>query len=555
LDDAIAGLSATTDDTWMVSDDCDRFTVKNKAFYLSNSTFIATNNTFTTLNNTYDMSGDSKLRFIVSAGNIWRFDDSQKKYIQLTTDSAIYAASSVFSSDNKVIVCSYNSNMSALVKAYVYSSGALVSFFTYTQNFNFEPSVTVSTALDKIVVWGGKSSGAGVVAQVDAFLLDFSSMSNKTINFPMTTIRGILSTFISVNSDFLYVRQIPDSSQSSNASYTSVNQQEFVYYLSQGYLPQLLIQRDLTTDQASAWKKSLIASADSVKYYLAVESKETIDNVEYVIVRLTELNPMQASLNSGSGQAVSGYVVNGTIVLCSPGCNDCSTKVCTGCKTGFAFSSSSAICLPCSPGCITCDASDPTKCSSCLNSTYLSGNKCLPCNDTCITCSGSANSCLTCTSGQYFDGSQCQPCPRNCLTCSDAATCTLCNKGFVVTPANTCRGCAITCSDCSSSDITQCTACGKGLQLVSAKCIQCPDNCLECNSGNCQTCIPGYAPNAAGTCVPNCRLPCATCVDFQPATCLSCFNSASVSSGTCVASLSCNSTAALTAVRALTTSL
>jgi hypothetical protein len=137
-------------------------------------------------------------------------------------------------------------------------------------------------------------------------------------------------------------------------------------------------------------------------------------------------------------------------------------------------------------------------------------------------------------------------CPRNCRTCSDANTCTQCNKGFVVTPAGTCRGCIMACSDCSQSDITQCTACANGLQLVNSKCIQCPDNCLQCNNGNCQTCIPGYTPNTAGTCVPNCILPCATCVDNKPSVCTSCFSSATLSNGTCVLSLSCNSTGTCT---------
>lgn len=119
---------------------------------------------------------------------------------------------------------------------------------------------------------------------------------------------------------------------------------------------------------------------DGVKYYLAVETVEIANNVSNAVVRLTELNPQQAALSNLPNQAVSGYVTNGQIVLCSPGCNDCSTQTCTGCKTGFAFNANSAICIPCAPGCLSCDANDPTKCSSCMNSTYLSGTQCLPCS-------------------------------------------------------------------------------------------------------------------------------------------------------------------------------
>ena len=267
-----------------------------------------------------------------------------------------------------------------------------------------------------------------------------------------------------------------------------------------------------------------------------------------MIVRLIELDELQARLNNGNNQAISGYVVNGSIVLCIPGCSDCSTQVCTGCKTGWTFRASSALCIPCPPGCLACSASDPSNCSSCLNGTFLSGSSCLPCSNSCITCSGSATSCLTCSPGQFYSSGagQCMLCPRNCMTCSSAANCALCNKGFVVTPAGTCRGCAISCSDCLASDITQCTACGRGLQLVAGQCVQCPDYCYVCNNNKCQTCVPGYNPNSEGVCVVSCRMPCATCVDNQPTVCLSCFGSSTLSSNTCIPDLGCNATSTCT---------
>jgi hypothetical protein len=246
--------------------------------------------------------------------------------------------------------------------------------------------------LTKVTVAGMK----GTVPTVDAYYIDYTKRTNISIAFPMSPIISLSFTEILTFESFIYIRQIYDSSQSSNTSYTSVNRQEFVYYLSQGYLPQLLLKRNLTVDQANTWKKSLVVSDDGVDFYLATESLEVISSVNYVTVRITQLNPQQASLNNNNNQAISGYVLNGAIVLCTPGCSDCSTQICTGCKTGFAFNANSALCTPCAPGCYSCDSTNPLSCSSCLNGTYLSGTSCLQCNSTCITCSGSANSCLSC---------------------------------------------------------------------------------------------------------------------------------------------------------------
>lgn len=44
----VGALGVTPNNKWVISDDCDRFTVKNKAFYLSGNTFLPTNNTFGT---------------------------------------------------------------------------------------------------------------------------------------------------------------------------------------------------------------------------------------------------------------------------------------------------------------------------------------------------------------------------------------------------------------------------------------------------------------------------------------------------------------------------
>lgn len=120
----------------------------------------------------------------------------------------------------------------------------------------------MANSLDKVIIYGGKVGSTDVTGQVDAFFLDYSGRSNKTINFPMSTIREIKFTSILVNGDFLYVRQSLNDVQINNATYTAIKRQEYVYYLNKGYLPQLLIQKELTTEQATSGylTKSLIVS-------------------------------------------------------------------------------------------------------------------------------------------------------------------------------------------------------------------------------------------------------------------------------------------------------
>jgi hypothetical protein len=88
----------------------------------------------------------------------------------------------------------------------------------------------------------------------------------------MHTIRDFENTLIKIFERHLYVRQIYDASRASNTTYASINQQHFVYLLSQNYLPQLLMQRNLTVAEAGVWVQSLVVTDDGRDYHLATES-------------------------------------------------------------------------------------------------------------------------------------------------------------------------------------------------------------------------------------------------------------------------------------------
>jgi hypothetical protein len=100
-------------------------------------------------------------------GNVWRFDTTQNRYIQLTTDTPFTGTYSVSHVQDRLLISSKNfatSTWTVKVVAYVTSTTGVTSFFTYIHDFSgdFEPKVSVSNALDKVVIYGGKFGSTDV---------------------------------------------------------------------------------------------------------------------------------------------------------------------------------------------------------------------------------------------------------------------------------------------------------------------------------------------------------------------------------------------------------
>lgn len=173
-----------------------------------------------------------------------------------------------------------------------------------------------------------------------------------------------------------------------------------------------------------------------------------------ITVNVRQVSGQQASLNSDNTQGVTGVVDStGKVKLCGSGCSDCASGTCTGCSTRYVFDSSSSICYPCGPNCATCSINNTLSCSSCLLSTYMSGDTCLPCDKSCATCNITATKCTSCLPGQSLFNDVCNTtCPKNCITCN-GTTCLTCISGFVVANGS-CRGCVYSCSNCSATNIT-----------------------------------------------------------------------------------------------------
>ena len=168
--------------------------------------------------------------------------------------------------------------------------------------------------------------------------------------------------------------------------------------------------------------------------------------------------------------------------------------------------------------------SNISQCTSCTTGLYLNSNSssCILCNPSCLSCTDTATNCLACYPGYTFNLQQCSLCPNNCVNCFSNTTCNQCDKGYGLTASGVCRKCLIYCSECNPSNITECTNCAAGLELVNGKCQSCPSFCLQCSGAVCTTCLFGYTPNANSTCVLQCQLPCVNCIEGQPTACTVC---------------------------------
>ncbi|KAL4477139.1 hypothetical protein ABPG72_008873 [Tetrahymena utriculariae] len=229
-----------------------------------------------------------------------------------------------------------------------------------------------------------------------------------------------------------------------------------------------------------------------------------------------------------------------------PNCNSCSADLttCTSCKSGYNYDSGTN---QCNSICSTSQYYDGPSCQSCTVA------NCYSCSSagTCDTCQASyvynnlSQTCNqlipNCNQGYYFNktSSSCQKCPdQNCMICNSSAVCTNCNNNYTWSSSdnrcnmdclsnqyfdsinNSCINCPINCLTCNSSQCTQCTSgylwnsndsrCNMNclsnqyFDSINYNCINCPTNCQTCNSTQCTLCNSGYVWNSNNKKCENC---------------------------------------------------
>ena len=166
--------------------------------------------------------------------------------------------------------------------------------------------------------------------------------------------------------------------------------------------PLLASSASLTQAQVDSWKRTtFLPTTEDNKMNILVESQQTVDSVDYVVVNMQQVSGQQASLNSDTSRGITGVLdSSGKIKLCTGGCSDCSSGICTGCTRGYFFDDTTSQCLPCGSNCATCSSSIYPSCTSCLSNSYLTANStCMRCDTKCSSCSGTATTCTSCLPG------------------------------------------------------------------------------------------------------------------------------------------------------------
>lgn len=190
----------------------------------------------------------------------------------------------------------------------------------------------------------------------------------------------------------------------------------------------------------------------------------------------------------------------------------------------------------CNYPCETCNPYDPSDCESCPEGPF--GTK----EFLQVDPQTNKKTCKTeCDLGYTFDRDEakiCLPCDPSCATCrqgggeEDRRVCTSCAPGFPYAwiEAGKCFSQELGCpAGTYEYTLFRCRACTEGCQLCSSgvQCEVCDPKStrpLLQNNVCVESCMEGKTPyfnKDSGVCLP-CKLPCATCADGQPSSCLSC---------------------------------
>lgn len=187
------------------------------------------------------------------------------------------------------------------------------------------PKISLSSGLTKAIATGWINQ----VYEVKAIHFDYAALKNTSIIIPKDEVIR-LEHFMQFEAydSFIYIRQLPDPSKSADSTYNSVNNKEFVYFLSQDYLPRQIFQRKISSASEPVWKRTFII-ADKNHSALFTESAINEASKDYVVVDKNEIDPKQASITEGSTGGMGAFLKDGKIIICSPGCTDCTTGACT----------------------------------------------------------------------------------------------------------------------------------------------------------------------------------------------------------------------------------
>ena len=233
---------------------------------------------------------------------------------------------------------------------------------------------------------------------------------------------------------------------------------------------------------------------------------------------------------------------NSTCLACiDTNCLSCpkTPTICEYCNHLFGVNPSGG-CSPCPNNCDSCHE-NATICTYCHENYGLvagEGSECRPCvMANCSSCNSNYTECNGCTDGYSLSNTRksCQPSPENCdREVDDTGKCLGCRYGYGMTNDGSCAPCSSGCRSCAKN-ADSCEDCSYEhvFSPLKKQCVPCSiPHCSRCKTTTaCEQCIPGFSPNANGSCS-SCPRYCSSCRDGK---CQSCYFGYSLTrNGVCV---------------------
>jgi hypothetical protein len=187
----------------------------------------------------------------------------------------ILPRSSIAVWDNRVVVTATNGTAAQALAFLIKPSGN----FTNCLNFFFPmyqapPKIMVSPQLTKVLVMGPfiPPNATQPQPKFDAFTVDYSSKTALNVSFDFRALPDPVNSRFILDDKYLYVRSM-QGSNGSNATNGSapLSPQEAIFFINQDITPQLARSTNLTQQQMSSWKRTVLSSVSKNSIDILVE--------------------------------------------------------------------------------------------------------------------------------------------------------------------------------------------------------------------------------------------------------------------------------------------
>lgn len=210
LTSALSPLTITSSTVWGLSTGCDRLRADNMLFTYMNGTFteLTTNVTWVSI--------DQELMIVLDANKtVFHLNTTDLIFHNVTNATAYIPAQATITSylAAGAFAITYSNATSAEVQVFGHdSNGNVVAMFNYTYAmYTNAPTIYFSPMLTKVVIVGTATVNNISAWLVNAYNLDYTSLTSQPIQFPTAPLINTGSLGIAIGDNYLYARQVTTS--------------------------------------------------------------------------------------------------------------------------------------------------------------------------------------------------------------------------------------------------------------------------------------------------------------------------------------------------------